>query len=148
MEILDFEGTVDVRVESWLLCALFRFGIGAAGDGDDATNYSEINIGLGAGRTFALGSTALDAVFVPSVATMRFDDQDEAGGQSGSLSELRLGGRIRWSLPMSSSWRLTLTGDTEVAPQGLDHPVRTYPHLPALPAWTAGMRIGASGRLL
>jgi hypothetical protein len=148
LEMLDFEGTADVRVQSWVLCALFRFGLGVAGGDDDASEYSETDIGLGAGRSFPLGTTVLDAIFVPSLATMRFDDHDEVTSPPGSLSELRLGARIRWSIPVSLAWRLTLTGDTEIAPQGFDHPIRTQSRLPALPAWTGGMRIGASGRLL
>lgn len=148
LEMLDFEGSADVRVQSWVLCALFRFGLGVAGGGDDASEYSETDIGLGAGRSFTLGTTMLDAIFVPSLATMRFDDHDEVTSPPGSLSELRLGARIRWSIPLKMAWRLTMTGDTEMAPQGFDHPVRTQSRLPALPAWTGGVRLGASGRLL
>ncbi|MGA2451329.1 MAG: hypothetical protein ABTD50_21935 [Polyangiaceae bacterium] len=148
LEMVEFEGSADVRVQSWILCALFRFGFGAGGDDDDATTYSETDIGLGAGRGFALGATTVDAVFVPSLATMRFDDRDEPGGPGGSVSEFRLGARVRWSIPMSASWRFTLTADSEIAPQGFAHPIHTQPLMPALPAWTGGMRIGASGRLL
>ena len=148
LEMVEFEGSADVRLQAWILCALFRFGLGAGGDDDDATTYSETDIGLGAGRVFPLGATTIDVVFVPSLATMRFDDRDEPGGPGGSLSEFRLGARLRWSVPVSASWRLTLTTDSEIAPQGLAHPVHTEPLLPALPAWTGGMRIGASGRLL
>jgi len=149
MDMLDFEGSADVKVRSWILCALFRFGVGVSGEGDDATNYSETDFGLGAGRSFALGATAVDALLVPSLATMRYDDRDEsATPTSRSVSEFRLGVRLRWSLPISPSWHLTTTADTQIAPQGFEHPVRTQSDLPPLPAWTGGLRLGATGRLL
>jgi hypothetical protein len=146
-DMFDVEGRVDLSVRDWLVVASLRYGRGLGGDVDDASTYSEAAFGLGAGRQFAVGKTLVDLALVPSLATMRFDDQDESGVH-GSLIEFRVGLSARWLVNLGPSWRLTLTADTDVAPEGLIHPVRVESQLPPLPAWTGALRVGASGRLL
>jgi hypothetical protein len=143
--MLDFEGRIDVSVREWLLVGSLRYSVSLP-SGYSGT-YSEADLGLGLGRRWELGKTAIDLSFIPSVAASRFTDSDEKGFQ-GTVVQFRVGASARWSVPLSSSWRLTLTLDTDLAPQDAVHPVRVEHEAPPLPAWTSGFRLGASGQLL
>jgi hypothetical protein len=75
-------------------------------------------------------------------------NNDDPNAQSAGSSSLRLDLSARWSTPLNDSWRLTITSDADVAPSGLEHATHLGTGAPALPAWTAGLRIGGSGELL
>jgi len=150
LEMVDFEGRADVTVGVWSLFASLRYAVAFTEGDDTASTYSEVDFGLGAGRQIALGATLLDVAFVPSLATMRFEDPDDDDGvaHDGSVAEFRLGASVRWSVPVGRSWRVTLTADSDIAPEGLAHEVRVRAGTLPFPAWTGGLRLGASGKLL
>lgn len=146
-DMLDFEGRVDLVVRAWSLFGALRYSVAFSGQTPRDSGYSEVDVGVGAGRQFSLGATHLDVGFVPSLAMTRLEDDDETG-LHGTVVELRVGASLRWSVPLNPFWRLTAAVDTEVAPEGLMRPVRVESDLPPLPAWTGGVRLGASGKLL
>jgi hypothetical protein len=146
-EMLDFEGRVDVVVRAWSLFGSLRYSIALRGPTPTSSEYSEADVGVGVGRRISLGATRLDLGFIPSLATTRLEDDDETG-LHGTVVEFRVGASIRWSVPVNPFWRLTVAADTDLSPEGLRRPVRVEPDLPPLPAWTGGVRVGASGELL
>jgi hypothetical protein len=149
-EMLDLEARADVTIRQWLLLVSFRYarGLKSGADADDQS-YEETAIGVGAGRHETLGTTTLDVALVPSLATMSFDDESGSyDARGGTRSELRVGVSLRWSVALGPSWRLGITADTDVAPQGLVRSVRLDPDGAPLPAWTGGLRVSAAGALL
>jgi hypothetical protein len=148
--MLDFEARADVLVTRWLLSLTLRYAPSLE-IGDSDLLYEEIVIGVGAGRRLPLGRGALDVSFVPALATMNMqwdNDGDDPHPGSGGTSSLRLGLSARWSTPITDSWRFTVTSDADVAPSGLERSASLGTGAPSLPIWTAGLRLGASGALL
>jgi hypothetical protein len=148
MEMIDFEARGDLLVRDWMLTLSLRYAPSIGPDNSDTT-YEELVAGLGVGRRFHLGSEALDVSILPRVAVMNMQwDGDDPDPKSGGAAEFRLGLQLRWSAPINPFWQLTITADSDVTPAGLDHAERLGPTAPALPAWTGGVRVGATGLLL
>ena len=148
VEMLDFEARADAVVMRWLLTLSLRYAPSIGPDNSDST-YEEVEFALGAGRRIPIGRGALDLSILPGLATMNMQwDGDDPTPRSGGSSAFRLGISARWSTPLNDSWRFTITSDGDVTPAGLDHALRLGPDAPALPVWTAGLRLGASGALL
>lgn len=147
--MLDLEARGDLEVKNWLLVISFRYGssIGETLTPADAS-YEETVVGLGIGRTLALGKTQLSLAIIPSFAAVNIDDDDDANGSNGSRTTVRIGAALRWSVPLDKWWRLTVTADSDFSPRSFAHYVYVDPSLPPLPAWTGGFRLGASGKLL
>jgi hypothetical protein len=146
-DMLDLEGTLALAVRSWALVASLRYSPSFGGQSASASSYTEADAGLAVGPRITIGSTNLDLACGPSVAMMRFVDGDESGIH-GTLTELRVGATLRWSLRLNPSWLATISADSEIAPEGLVHAVHLESNEAALPVWTGGLRLGALGRLL
>ena len=148
ISMIDLEARADLRVDRLLLFASFEnvpFGF-VSGQGLDADAYRESSIALGLGRTIPVGSCALDLAGAPSIVTMRLS-RDAPNHARADDVELRVGISARLDVPLSKSWDFTITADTDVIPDALRSANRIDP-LPAFPAWTSGLRVGASGALL
>jgi hypothetical protein len=146
--MLDFEARADALVNRWILSLSLRYAPSVGPDNSDST-YEEIVFALGAGRRIPIGRGALDLSVLPGLAAINMQwDEDDPAPQSGGSSAFRVGVSARWSTPLSPFWRFTVTSDGDVTPAGFDHAQRLGPTAPALPVWTAGLRIGASGALL
>jgi hypothetical protein len=161
--MVDVEVHADVIIDQWLLFLSIRnVPVGLfAQQGVDADAYQETAAGLGVGRRFDLGLATVDLAFEPSLVATRMEYDyppgSESNGYQGNDVELRVGGVVRLGLPLSRSWQLTLTADTDLAPGNMTNPV----HIPVpsgvpappggptpFPAWTTALRIGAAGALL
>ncbi len=148
VSMLDLEARADLRVDELLLFASFRnVSVGfVASEGFDADAYRESAISFGVGHTFSLGPCWLDIAAAPTIVTMRIG-RDGPGHVRANDVELRIGVSARLSARLARTWRFTLTADTDLVPDALVSAVRVDP-LPAFPAWTAGLRVGASGAVL
>ena len=146
--MLDFEARADALVTAWLLTLSLRYAPSLGPDNSDFT-YEEAEFALGAGRRISLGRSALDLSILPGLATINLEwNQDEPVSQSGGITVLRLGLAARWSTAVSDHWRFTITADADLTPTELAHPTPLGPGAPAIPAWTGGLRLGASGEVL
>ncbi len=147
--MLDLEAHGDLEVRHWFLTVSLRYGssIGETLTTSDAT-YEETVIGIGVGRTFPIGKTALQILIEPSIASVTIDDDDDANGSAGSRSEVRAGAAVRWSIPLDNLWRFAISADSDLSPRSLAHYVYVDSSLPPLPLWTGGLRLGVTGRLL
>ena len=146
----DLEARADLVIrERWLLIASFRYTpVGATSFFNiDNDQYHEGSIALGAGRRLALGAGTFDLAVAPSLVAMRMEG-DFGGDVSQRAVEFRMDGSVRWIVPFSEEWRVTLTADADVAPLDLARPIHDDPRLPALPTWTMGLRVGMTGALL
>jgi hypothetical protein len=147
VEMFDFEARADAVVNRWVLSLSLRYAPSIGPDNSDST-YEEVVFALGAGRRIPIGRGAVDLSVLPGLATMNMQwNEDDINPQSGGSSAFRIGLSARWSAPISEFWRFTVTADGDVTPAGLDHVQRLGPNAPALPTWTAGLRVGASGAL-
>jgi hypothetical protein len=147
--MLDIEGHLGFESRRWLVVASLRYGtsMGESGVSTDDTYY-EIVGALGVGRRFSLGSTTLDLVLSPALASASLNDNDdEVGPTVGARTEARLGASVCWWTQFSDGSRINLTADTDVAPYGFFQGVRTSETEPVLPVWTLGLRLGAAGRI-
>jgi hypothetical protein len=145
--MFDFEARADVVLNRWVLSLSLRYAPSVGPDNSDST-YEEVEFALGAGRRIPIGRSALDLSILPGLAAINMQwNEDDINPQSGGGSAFRVGLSARWSTPISEFWRFTATADGDITPAGLDHVQRLGPNAPALPTWTAGLRIGASGAL-
>jgi hypothetical protein len=147
--MLDFEGRGDVFYRDWFASLAVRYGFSVGPDLDDY-QYEETVGSAGLGRRFTTGRGALDVSVAPGVAVMALQwKQDDPDPKSGSATELRVGSAARWSGPIGTgNWRLALTADVDVAPARLARPISLGGSAPALPVWTLGIRLGATGEIL
>jgi hypothetical protein len=119
-----------------------------------------VSLGVGVGRRFHAGRAAVDLAFEPSFVVMHMEYDAPGGSEAeswdGTVVTLRADVSARLALPIGDSWVLTLTIDGGLAPSILANPTRLQvPESitagnppPPFPAWTGGLRIGASGALL
>jgi hypothetical protein len=163
--VLDVEARMDVLLERWLLFATIRSAvISCLGEqGVDCDVYNDVSLGVGVGRRFRAGVSSVDLGLEPSLVVMHMEydlpspnepSGDEDDSVDGTLVALRIDASARLSMPLSDRWSLTLTIDAGVTPQLLASPERLAlpagtpgPLPPPFPAWTGGIRIGASGAL-
>jgi hypothetical protein len=145
----DIELFAEVLLRSWIILASVRYAPiatlpGVTLDGDQ---YEEAGLGLGLGRRLVWGRSSLDVAFVPTLAivTMETDVPIES---SGTVPDLRLDVCARYGYATGHGWRFNVALDTDVAPNGLIRAQHPSPMLPAVPAWTLGLRLGMSASLL
>jgi hypothetical protein len=158
--MVDLEAHAAISIDRWVLLVFIRDAPAGlyAEQGVDADAYQEAGAGLGVGRRFDIGSASLDVALEPSLVATRMEVDvppgSEGNGYHGSDVELRMGALLRMSLPVATGWRLTLSADTDVSPGNLATPMRIElpagvpGSTPTFPAWTTGLRVGATGALL
>jgi len=160
--VLDVEARADVVFDRWLLLATIRSAvISCLGQqGLDCDVYTDVSFGAGVGRRFHAGPADIDLAFEPSFVVMHMEYDAPGGSEAestdGTVVTLRADVSTRLALPLSNSWVLTVTVDGGLAPTVLANPTRLQvPEAitggnppPPFPAWTGGLRIGASGALL
>lgn len=149
LEMLDLEGRFDALFRArWLLTASFRYAP-AIGPHPDDTIYDEFVGGIGAGGRIAFGAQALDVTAVSALAVMMMKwnaDLPDAGGAT--TTAFRAGLSLRWSMPFGDSWRFSVTADADATPWAFHRDPPLGVDAPALPVWTAGLCVGASGAVL
>ncbi|MEO8797529.1 MAG: hypothetical protein ABI551_06570 [Polyangiaceae bacterium] len=150
LAMMDIEARVTLERGGWLAFGSIRYGssLGETLVWAADASYDEVAGAIGVGRRFPIGTTNLDLALVPSLVSASLGDDDETGAGTPSRLELRVGASAQWWLVTGEGWRITLTVDTDVAPRGLERPLRSGADDPPLPAWTAGLRLGASGSIL
>jgi hypothetical protein len=152
----DVEGRADLLLNHWLLMASFRYAPAGIIRGLrlDTDTYHEIAVSLGVGRRLDVGRVSFDFALTPTLVAAKMEGDAKPGEDLDmddvrqSDVQFRVGASVRCLLPITQSWRLTLTSDAEIAPAEAAAPVRFDPRLPPFPSWTAGLRVGATGELL
>ena len=158
--VLDVEGRLDVILGRWLLLSTIRSAVVSClpGQGLDCDVYEDVSFGVGVGRRVRAGSAAVDFGVEPSVVWMHMEYDvpggSEAQSVAGSEVALRVDASARLAVPLSESWALTVTIDAGLAPTMLQTTrleipadLAGLPAPPPFPAWTGGVRVGASGAL-
>ena len=145
----DSEVRVDVLFHEWLVFALMRYApLGAvSGIAADTDEYEELGVGFGAGRRWSWGGHTLDLTASPSAVFVN-QEVDSPVEVSGELAQLRIAGAARYGYALGAGWRFTTTLDTEFDVASMIKERRAAPGLPAIPMWTAGLRLGGSASLL
>jgi len=159
--VLDVEARADVVLRSWLLLLSIRSALLSCmgQQGLDCDVYTDVSFGLGVGRRFAAGGPAIDLAFAPSIAVMNMEY--DYGPEDSAIREtqvvLRLDASARLAVPLGRGWALTVTLDGGMAPSLVASPLRlslpapaggNAAPPPAFPAWTGGLRLGATAALL
>jgi hypothetical protein len=150
----------DILLDHWLFTIAIRDSVVgfSPGQGVDNDTFREVNVALGVGRRLMVGDTAFDLMVAPAITAMRLE-WDFGGGKdsSGEDVELSVNALARVALPISRSWALTLTVESELVPSNLASPAHVEPPAgvpfgatmpPTFPAWTGGLRFGAMGAVL
>jgi hypothetical protein len=145
----DSEVRADVLFHDWLVMALIRYAPLAAVSGlaPDTDAYGELGFGFGAGRHWRWDRQTLELTLAPSIVLVALEI-DSPKERSGELAQLRVTAAARYGYGLGRGWRFTVTLDTEVAPSSLIQARYANPALPPIPAWTAGLRLGAAASLL
>jgi hypothetical protein len=159
--VLDVEGRLDVMLGRWMLLPTVRSALVSClgQQGIDCDVYNDVSFGIGVGRRFFAGTAAVDVAFEPSIVWMHMEYDVPGTGEdesvSGSQVALRLDASARLAVPLGPSWAFTLTIDAGLAPTMLQTTRLELPPNaasdaapPPFPAWTGGVRVGASGALL
>jgi len=157
--VLDVEARADLFLGPWLALASIRSAVASClgRQGVDCDVYNDVSFGVGVGRRLQAGVAAVDVALEPSVVWMRMEYDGPAGtegpGGQGDLVTLRVDASARLAVPLGPSWALTLTIDAGLAPSMAASPTRIplpagAGDAPPFPAWTGGVRLGASGALL
>ena len=145
----DSELRVDVLLQDWSILAFMRYAplgfVSAIALDSDA--YTEIGVGFGVGRELRWGRHTLDLSASPSVVFVTLET-DNPVEREGELSQFRINAAARYGYGTGSWWRLTVTLDSEAAPSSIVKARYPVPTLPPAPAWTVGLRLGASTTLL
>ncbi len=147
--MLDIEGHAYFEMNRWLVTASFRYGTSlgeSAVAADDS--YSELVGSLGAGRRFQIGASSLDLVVSPEIASATLDDDDDGETAGIARLEARVGASMCWWTTFRDESRVGLMLDTDFAPYGLFHAVRSAQGEAPIPAWTAGFQLTVAGRVL
>jgi len=159
--VFDVEARVDLMFENWFLMSTLRSALASClgGQGVDCDVYNDVSLGVGVGRRIHAGVASVDLGFEPSLVWMHMEydvpGAMEAESVAGSEVALRLDASARLAVPLAEGWALTLTVDAGLAPTmlgttrlALPANVAVAAAPPAFPAWTGGVRIGASGAFL
>jgi hypothetical protein len=147
----DVELRGDLRVRSWLVMVSVRYAPLGASPGhlafdDDA--YNEMALGIGVGRRFTVGRSALDLALMSSLVAINMEKDAPVDNIGASASQGRVSISARWSAAIGARTAIVLTTDAEVAPGALGGAVTVREGMPAPPAWTFGLRVGAASDVL
>jgi hypothetical protein len=159
VSVLDVEARADLFLGKWLLLANVRSAVVSCTgqQGVDCDVYNDVSAGVGVGRRVRTGDARFDFAFEPSFVWMHMEYDYPPGSEDvevdGSELALRLDASVRLAVPVGPRWMCTVTLDGGLAPSMLVNPARlrlpepdTQP--PPFPAWSGGIRVGASGALL
>lgn len=161
--VVDVEARADLLIDHWLMLATIRSAlVSCLGEqGLDCDAYNDVSLGVGVGRRLPAGAAAIDIALEPSIVAMHMEYDGPEGSEDASVSgsevALRLDASVRLAVPVGKNWAITLTMDAGVAPALLANPTRlevpanlasSVGTPPPFPAWTGGLRVGASGALL
>lgn len=163
LSVLDIEARADILFDRWLMLVSLQSSLVSClgQQGVDCDVYNDVSLGAGVGRRFQVGGPDIDIAFAPSVVVMHME-YDGAGGAEGQALQgtevaLRFDASARLAVPINPHWVLTFTLDGGLAPSMLTSPTRlSLPagaaagaqQPPPFPAWSGGVRLGASGALL
>jgi hypothetical protein len=144
----DAEMRADVSVQGWIILASVRYVPIAAAPGltPDGDAYVETGLGLGIGRQAKWGRHSLDLTATPSLVFVTMETDSPTEKEAG-LTQFRINAAARYGYALRKGWRFTVTLDSEVAPSSLVRPEYPDPALRPVPAWTAGLRLGATASL-
>ncbi len=148
--MLTLEGDLQIETNHWLFAGSIRFG-SSLGESAVSTDdsYEEIVGSLGAGRRFQFGASSLDVLVSPEISSSSLDDNDDENGPPGAArTELRVGAAATWWTTFGDDSRIGVSADTDVAPYGIFHGVRSSMSEPPVPAWTGAVQVRVAGRLL
>ena len=162
LTVLDIEARADILFEDWFLLVTVQSALLSClgQQGVDCDVYNDVSVGAGVGRRFPSGGPALDVAFEPSLVVMHLEYDGSSGGDAQTVRDtevvLRLDVSARLAVPLDRHWFLTVTLDGGLAPSQLATPTRlelpvgAAPGVkaPLFPAWSGGVRLGASGALL
>jgi hypothetical protein len=163
LNVLDVEARADILFDRWLMLMTLRSALVSClgQQGVDCDVYSDVSAGIGAGRRFRLGGPDIDVALEPSLVVMHMEYDGTPGPEGRTVEDtqvvLRLDTSARLAVPVDQHWVLTVTLDAGLAPSMLANPTRlALPVGPApggqppppFPAWSGGLRLGASGELL
>jgi len=163
LSVIDVEARADIIFDRWLMLVSLQSSLVSClgQQGLDCDVYNDVSLGVGVGRRFRLGAPDIDVAFAPSVVVMHMEYDGTSGGEGQSLQGtevvLRFDASARLAVPVNPHWALTFTLDGGLAPSMLTSPARLS--LPAgvpagaqppppFPAWSGGVRLGASGAVL
>jgi hypothetical protein len=140
-------GHVSVAINQWLLGSWLRWDIRdrlLEGELPRGLVASSFLLGAFTGRRVSLGRAMLDVIVGPNLVVETEEaagtEGIDVGGEVGSLS---LGAALRLFVPRSSPSFFVLCGG-DVIPSRLKHAMGADPTLPALPAWSATLVLGAA----
>jgi len=162
LSVVDVEARADIFFDRWLMLVSLQSSLLSClgQQGLDCDVYNDVSLGVGVGRRLPLGGPDVDFAFAPSVVVMHMEyDGDGAEGQAleGTEVALRFDASARLAVPINPHWVVTLTLDGGLAPSMLTSPARLslpvgapagVQQPPPFPAWSGGVRLGASGALL
>jgi hypothetical protein len=163
LSVLDVEARADILFDRWLMLLTLQSALMSClgQQGLDCDVYNDVSFGAGVGRRFPLGGPDIDIAIEPSLVVMRIEydltPEAEAQAVEGTDVVMRFDVSVRLAVPLVRRWVLTLTLDGGVVPTLLARPTRLdlppgtaigAEPPPAFPAWSGGLRLGASGALL
>lgn len=163
LSVLDVEARADIVFDSWLMLVTLQSALVSClgQQGIDCDVYNDVSVGAGVARRFKTGGPEIDVGFEPSLAVMRMEYDSVAGAESqaveGTEVVLRFDLSARLAVPVDRHWVVTVIVDGGVVPSLLARPTGLAlpagapvgePPPPPFPAWSGGLRLGASGALL
>ena len=163
LSVIDVEARADVIFNRWLMLVSLQSSLVSClgKQGLDCDVYTDVSLGAGVGRRFRVGAPDIDVALAPAVVVMHMEYDGAAGAEGqaleGTAVALRFDASTRLAIPVSSHWALTVTLEGGLAPSMLTNPSRLAlpagapadaQQPPAFPAWSGGVRVGASGALL
>jgi len=161
LSVIDVEARGDILFGPWLMPVTLRSSLVSClgQQGLDCDVYNDVSFGAGVGRRVRAGGSDIDFALEPSLVVMHmeYDGAGAAGVVAGTEVAMRFDLSARLAVPLNPHWFLTLTLDGGLVPSLLAKPVRlSLPQgaaadaqsPPPFPAWSGGVRVGASGALL
>ncbi len=140
--LTDFEVRADLLTHDWLVTIHVRAAplVLAMPGTYDLDSFQETAFGLGFGRQIHLGRAVLAVTGSADVAYVWIES--DPLNESSERAQLRLAAVARLGYPVSHAVRLNAAVDAELSPTGLVNGA-SDPGLPAYPAVTLGLRLGA-----
>jgi hypothetical protein len=147
--------TVDLPIGPWSVGFWARYDLHLAGPSGpwDDFRTSSVSAAVAVGREIISHPFELRATLAPSVAVVMMEAGDEnMPHPEGAKAALRLCASLRALFPIAGVFRGVVALDGEFAPAAITglHNIDTTnqpPQLPSVPAYTAGLLLGAEATL-